>query len=457
MHVLLINIHRSPRALAGYYASAWAPMPPISLAYLAAALEQAGIEVSVYDDHVGRGDGARLEAAIRAAAPDLVGLSVVTAVAAELPRVTAAVRAAAPKSRIVAGNIHAQIYHAALLEAGLVDYVVHGEGEVTLVELARALARPGDDAAHVAGLSFWRDGHIVETPARPPVEDLDTLPFPAWHKFPMHAYRLLGFARVRDPGSLILGSRGCPYRCTYCSLAAMTSTRRCRSAVNIADEFEWLLARHGVRQPSFVDPIFPFDRKEALDFSAELIRRGLHKEQVWVTETRTDRVDLEMLQAMREAGLRRIMFGLEAADADALLRLRKGALADDAVRAVDDCRRAGVEVIGFFMLGVPGATRASMRRDMAYARRLDLDYVKHTVFVPYPGTPIWRELHAQGELLAPEDWARYTSYPTFSNPPVYLTKGLSTRDLIAAQAWAHASFYLRPRWLLRHAFGSRRP
>lgn len=451
MKVLLVNIHRPPSLLGGYYKRAAAQMPPITLAYLAAALEQAGIAVEIYDDCVAGGDGAALEAAIRKARPDIVGLSVVTAVMAEIGRVVGAIRRASPQARVILGNIHADIFYESLLRSGLADIVVHGEGELTLVELAQVLALPGADLSTVLGISYLRDGEVVSNDVRP-YADLDKLPFPAWHLFEREHYKILNFARVRDPGMLVLGSRGCPYKCTYCSLKVMGTVRRHRSMANIADECEMLYSRYGYVQPSFVDPIFPFGKKEGLAYAQEIISRGLHKKQVWITETRTDLVDFELLEALRESGLRRIMFGFETGDADELVSLKKGNQLDNAVKAVQACRKAGIEVVGFFMLGVPGATRASMQRNIDFAQQLDLDFAKYTVFVPYPGTAAYNELLEKGEILAPDDWRRYTSYPTRDTPPVYVPKGLDAETIIAYQRRAHRSFYLRPRMVYRQLF-----
>jgi anaerobic magnesium-protoporphyrin IX monomethyl ester cyclase len=450
MKVLLVHAHAEARTTAGYYRRFLAPMPPITLAYLAAVLERAGVDVSVYDDALAGGDPARFEAELRARGPDVVGLSVVTAAMPAVERLAGVVRAAQPGATIVMGNIHADVFASAILEAGLADVVVHGEGEVTVVELVEALASDAVDLSGVEGVSYRRDGQVVTTAPRPPIEDLDALPFPAWHLFEFERYRLFNFARVREPGTLVLGSRGCPYGCTYCSLRIMGARRRARSASNIADEFEYLYDRFGIRQPSFTDPIFPFDRGEGLAFADELIRRGLHRKQVWITETRTDRVDRELLEAMSEAGLRRIMFGFEAGTHGELAAIRKGVSADEGFEAVRAARAAGLQIIGFFMLGIPGSDRAALQQTIDYARALDVDFAKFTVFVPFPGTPVHAELLAAGRLDAPRDWERYTSYPTREVPPCYVPDGLTAEDLIEAQRRAYAAFYLRPRMAWRH-------
>lgn len=449
MDVLLVNPANRADLTAGHYRGMLAPMPPISLAYIAASLEAAGVRVRVVDEGVGAGPWGSLEQALRAVRPDVVGLSVVTQVMPDVERVVREVRAVSPSTRVVLGNLHASLYAEPLLRAGLADVVVHGEGDLTIVDVVAELSRPAPDLARVLGISFLEGDELRTTAMRPYIQDLDALPFPAWHLFPMERYRLFAFARVRDPGGLIQGSRGCPYRCSFCSLVVMGSTRRRRSAASIADECEYLYDRFGVVQPSFVDAIFPLGKKEGLDYAAELIRRGLHRKQVWITETRTDRVDLELLQALRESGLRRIMYGLETRAPAELAGIRKEVAADSGEEAVRLAHAAGIGVIGFFMLGIPGATRATLNDTIAYASSLGIDFAKFTVFVPFPGTAVHGELAAAGELCEPENWRRYTSYPTRENPPVYVPRGLTADDLIRAQRKAYAAFYLRPGMIAR--------
>ena len=453
MGVLLVNPGPTVALTAGYYRRMLAPMPPISLAYLAAALEEAGVDVRVHDDSVPGADEAALEATLRRLRPEVVGLSVVTALMPDVERLVHVIRRVAPEARVVLGNIHADIFAASLLRSGLADVIVHGEGEETLVELVRALSDGGATASAdldaVAGLSFVRDGEVVTTPRRPYVQDLDTLPFPAWHLFPIEHYRIFQFARVRDPGTLVLGSRGCPYGCTFCSLKIMGAKRRRRSAVNIVDELEHLHDRFGYVQPSFIDPIFPISHREGLEFAAEMVRRGLHRKQVWVTETRVDLVDLELLQALREAGLRRIMFGFEAGEQAQLDTVSKSSKLGQAQEAVALCRKAGVEIIGFFMLGIPGSNRASLQHTIDFACGLDIDFAKFSVFVPFPGTECYEELMRSGEIDEPTNWRRYTSYPTPAVPPSYLPRGVTTQDIIRAQRKAYTAFYLRPGMVYR--------
>ena len=421
-------------------------MPPITIAYLAAALEKAGIDVSFYDDVVNHGDEAALTAVLKTTKPDLVGISVVTGTVTGAERAANIVRKVAPETKIVMGNIHADLFYEQFLRTGLADFVVHEEGEATIVDLANEMAKMQPDFSQILGLSFMADGQTIRNAPRPFLEDLDSLPFPAWHLFPIDKYRIFNFARVKEPGTLVLGSRGCPFKCTFCSLVVnQASIRRKRSVKNIADEFEYLYDRFGYTQGSFVDPIFPFYKHEGLEFSQEMIKRGLHKKMVWITETRVDLVDDELLAAMYEGGLRRIMYGFETGTPEQLARIRKGAKVDRGIEAAKAAKRAGISVVGFFILGLPGSTVADNEQTIEYATRiLDIDFAKFTVFVPYPGTPDHRDLLANGEIPEPENWLRYSSYPTEDRPPAYLSPHLTVKDIIRLQKKAYMAFYMRP-------------
>jgi radical SAM superfamily enzyme YgiQ (UPF0313 family) len=449
MATLLINPTASIETAGGRFKGLLTAMPPIGLALLAARLRQQGRGVAVYDAFIGRGGPEGVAREARNRRPDVVGLPVVTPCATDVFAQAAAVRAASPGSVIVMGNIHADLFAHDILAQGLADIVVHGEAEDTIVDIDRAVVEKTDFAS-IPGISFRRGDEIVRTAERPQIEDLDSLPFPAWDLFPMEHYGLFKFAQVASPATLICGSRGCPYRCTFCSLHVMGPRRRKRSVPNIVDEIEWLHERFGMKQVAFVDPIFPISRKEGLQFADELIRRGLHRKVKWVTETRVDLLDEEMLRRGYESGLRRVMFGIEVGDDAVLESLKKRFVVDESRAAIALCRKVGVQTVGFFMVAVPGDTPQSIERTIDLAREVEPDFAKFTVFVPYPGTTDYDNLKGQGKLQGAEQWSRYTSYPTRENPPVYLPDGMSVDDVIRVHRRAFRRVYARPSTVWRH-------
>ena len=447
----MINTASSAEVTAGNYARLLAPMPPISLAYVAAALKQARIDVSVYDDYTERGGRDTLFDRIRKYSPDVVGLSCVTVTAPRTFEIAAEIRNDFPDIRIVMGNIHPSVFYEDILNRNLADAVVLGEGEVTAVKLVEAWAS-GGKLDEVKGIAFRDNGSVKTTGVQDFVADLDSLPFPAWELFPVNRYRIFSFASVKEPGTLILGSRGCPFNCTFCSLKIMGRRRRRRSSSNIADEFEYLHGRFGYVQPSFIDPIFPLSKKEAFEFSEELIKRGLEKKMIWITETRVDLVDEEMLKAMRRSGLRRIMYGFESGTQEGIDIIRKNFTVEQARKAVEATRRAGVEIIGFFMIGVPGDSVKSIEETIKFAASLDIDFAKFTVFSPFPGTAVYDEMLENGTIPPDADWEHYTNYPSKETPAVFIPQGVTNDDLIRLQRKALVKFYIRPKMIFRHLF-----
>ena len=426
-------------------------MPPISLAYVAAALEKSGNDVAVYDDYTCGGNRKLLFDFLETSQPQVVGLTCVTPTATRTYEICRAIRQRFPRMYLILGNIHPSVFYESILHDNIADIVVHSEAEESLPKTIRALEE-GEDLRSVRGISFRDNGGVVVTEPYPLIDNLDSIPFPAWHLFPRERYRIFNFASVKSPGVLILGSRGCPYNCTYCSLKIMGRKRRARSPKNIVDEIELLYDKYGYLQPSFIDPIFPFSRQEGIAFSREMIARGLHRKVVWITETRVDHVDEELLRTMRDAGLRRIMYGFEVGTEQTMESLQKRASISDALRAVEQTRRAGVEIIGFFMLGVPNDTRKTVEQTIRFAASLDIDFAKFTVFSPFPGTEAYNEFLRDGKIPHTYEWERFTNYPTRKNPPIFLPGTLTTHDIIRLQKRAFVKFYLRPGMIYRQLF-----
>ncbi len=451
MNVLLINPHTDSEATAGRYRRFLSPMPPISLAYVAAALDSAGIDVSVYDDYTTAGSREMLLENIGAVKPDIIGLSCVTPTAARTYEIAEDIRRAVPNVKIVMGNLHPSVYYKEIITKGLADAVVIGEGEVTFAELVKAW-ESGASPGGVKGIAYAENGEVAVTEPRPFMEDLDSLPYPAWRLFPIERYCMFNFARVRAPATLVLGSRGCPYGCNFCSLKIMGRRRRRRSTGNIADEFEFMNSEFGYRQLSFIDPIFPFSESEALEFSGELVRRGLQRKIAWITETRVDLVNEKMLKEMKEAGLARIIYGFETGTEEGLESIDKTFSVEQTRKAVADTRKAGIQIIGFFMIGVPGDTVGSIENTIKFARSLDIDFAKFTVFSPFPGTKIHDEMKGQGIIPDNPRWDQFTNYPTHSKPPIFLPEGVTNKDIVRLQKKAFISFYLRLSMIFKHVF-----
>lgn len=449
MRVLLINPSFEFKKL-GRFNRFMSPMPCIGLAYIAAVLEKNNIDVEIIDDFAMRMGITGILNIVKNKRADIVGISCLTPSAPIVFSIATSVKQYNSKIITVLGNVHASVFAEDILKTKAVDVIVHGEGEYAMLELTKA-AVENKDFSQIKGISFRKNGMIVQTPRREPMENLDELPFPSWHLFPFTKYGFLPFMDVKRPGLSILGSRGCPYRCTFCSLPNIGNKCRERDPIKIVDEFEYLINRFPVKQISFVDPIFPSSKKVGLEFCNEMIRRKLNNKIVWTCETRVDRVDRELLRAMRQAGCRRILYGLESGVQGLLDTVKKDFSLDNVKRAIKYTKEAGIQIAGVFMVGLPGETREMTQKTIGFAKELDLDFAKFAITVPFPGSELYENLTRSGKLKK-HDWGDFVSFNTNPDNLVYVPGEIEPEELIKMQQRGHRQFYLRPKIIFRQLF-----
>ncbi len=448
--VLIINPFSYPKISSGSYGKFITPMPPIGLAYLLAAVEKSGYSVVFYDDFIEKGNNEKIIKLLKKYRPKIIGLPLYTSpVVYRVQEIVAFARQLLPDSYIVLGNLHANYFAEDILKNKEADVVVLQEGEETIVELVKAIENklPFEN---VNGIVFRnQEGLIIKTAPRPYQEDLDKYPFPAWHLMPYKKYNMQEIGKIARTGVFMLSSRGCPYACPFCCLFIQGSKRRTRSVGNICDEIEWLIKKFKYQSFMFIDPTWPINKKEGVNFCQEMIKRGLHKKILWGTETRIDIMDQELLSMMYKAGCRKIMFGIETGSKSTQQSISKKQDFNKTKETIKLAHQEKLDTCGFFMMGFPNETKEDIEKTIDFALSLDLHFAKFAVFVPYPGTPLYEQMLKEG-LLDKRDlsnWNSYTTYPTLTNPPVFLDKQLTLKELLELQRKAHLKFYLRPRQL----------
>ncbi len=443
MRVLLINPAMNMQKL-GRFANLLEPMPPTGLAYIAGALQAHEVHVRCVDMFAEKLGVAEVVERARRFGPDLVGMTVLTPSAPICEKLVEGIRAVVPAARHVWGGIHAEVFAEEICRRHGVDFCVHQDGEITVTELVDALEEGSTDFSQIRGLT-WRspDGDAITNPQRPLHKDLDSLAYPAWNLLPIHRYGLLPFADFAKPALTMAGSRGCPYRCDYCSLIHTGGkTYRRRDPMKIVDEYEFLVERYGVRQIGFVDPIFPLVKKDLAPLCEEIARRGLDKRCNWLSETRADRLDPETCRIMYEGGCRRVLMGIESG-VDMLLGNVNKTLSTDKVReGVANARAAGIQTVGLFMLGMPGETPEMTRETIQFSIDLDLDFAKYAITVPFPGSKLFDDRWQKG--LYRDDWDNYTTFNPDPDALIYHPHGYDPAELVKMQQVAMRRFYLRP-------------
>ena len=417
----------------------------IGLAYLAAYLRQHGIEVRVLDCKALDLDHAAAAQAIADYHPEVLGGGPFTEEIHEAYRLCQAAKTIDPRITTVFGGPHASALPARTLgECAALDFVVCGEGEATLLDLVT-----GTDPARVNGAAWRRDGEIVVNDPRDQIEDVDSLPYPAWDLFPLDAYRGILTLHLREKINrpvlelAILSARGCPHRCNFCYKTYRGL--RNRDPVKVVDELEYDMKTFGASEFFFVEGTFAADRAQGLQICDEIVRRGLAPHIRWIVETRVNVVTEDLLARMKQAGCRQVDFGVETGDAEILRQTQKGTTLDQVRRAVALAKKAGLKVGCYFIIGHPNETRESIGRTYAFARELDPDLMNVGIMIPYPGTRV-RAMAEQGEggyRLVCDDWSAYTKQ---RGGPLEL-QTLSLKELQKIQSREYIAYYLRPRKL----------
>ena len=450
VRVLLINPAIRPEQF-GRFASLLEAMPCIGVAYIGTFLSRAGHDVRIYDDFALRGGEAEIQHVIERFQPNAIGVSVLTPVAPAVYAMLGRIRGKWPEIRLFAGNIHPDLFPEEALE--YVDAVVHGEGEQASVELLEAWSN-GKNGAGIPGISVLDGGRLESGPERALEKDLDSYPFPNWDLLPVNRYSLLPLGTVAKPIVAVAASRGCPYRCTYCALENQGKIYRKRSVGNVVDEIEYDVRQFGVKQIGFMDPIFPMGRKHAIEFSQEMIRRGLNEKVVWLSELRTDSVDREALEWLKKSGCRRLVFGIESGVDSLLKTVNKKNKASVSRETIRHCREVGITTVGLFMIGLPGETPAQTQETIEYACSLDLDFAKFAITVPFPGSEIFEQMRADGRLNR-TDWENYTTFNPDIRNIVIASRVQDPAQLLEALRDATFRFYMRPRLIARQLFSIR--
>ena len=393
------------------------PLPPLSLSYLAGVLKQEGIEVKILDFLVTHYHPGKLRRELEEYRPQLVGATCVTLNYPIARRMLKVCKAFDSHIFTVVGGPHVTFApEETLLQSPWIDAIVIGEGEKTLVELAKAVVED-KDIHRVAGIAFADRGMVVKTAPQAPIENLDQLPLPARELLPMARYRALG-----TPCTVIT-SRGCPFRCIFCSGRQMFGPKvRFRSPELVVDEIEKLQRDFGLAKINIVDDTFTANRRHAEAVCEEMLRRNLKMK--WSVFARVDRISEDLARLMNRAGCDWVLFGVESADEGILKTIRKGITPDEVRRGVKIAAEAGINVFNSFIFGLPGESRDTALKSLAFGDELYHKYGAKYGFhmlSPLPGTELYERAKEYGVRILSRNWARYNA-----NEPITETATMST-------------------------------
>jgi len=320
---------------------------------------------------------------------------------------------------------------------GIIDIVCRGEFDYSTKELCE-----GREWDRVDGISFIRDGKIVHTPDRPPITDLDALPFvaPIYRRdLPIKEYIIPHF---KNPYVSIYSSRGCPSHCIYCLWPQTISGRsmRVRSPRNVFEEISWIVKNiPEMRELSFDDDTFTADRKHAREIAGLIKPLGIS----WTINARAN-TDYDTLKILREAGLRHVVVGFESGNDQILKNIKKGITVSQSVKFAKDCKELGLSIHGAFIMGLPGETKDTIRQTIEFAKQLDLNSIQASLASPYPGTEFYSLCKQNGWISSDNFIDNSGHQKCVINYP-----NLSSTEIFNSVEEFYNKFYFRPKYIMR--------
>ncbi len=415
---------------------------PLGLAQLAGCLEEAEIPVDILDANASKIGWQKLEPAIAGTQPDLIGMTVYTPHVPEVARAVEVARQAAPEATIVLGGPHVTFTaEETLTTMPGADVVVRGEGDEILVELVRAL-EAGDGLEGVPGLTYRRNGQIVENPAPPPL-DASQLPMPAFHLLPMERYH---FASLGGPFATVIASRGCPFRCTFCSEWPFWGGgwRPCDPEL-VVEQLDVLVNRYKRKNIWFGDDCFNVDGDHMAAICEGILQRGIDVN--WYYQGRADLVvkHQQLLPLLRQAGNRMVQIGIEASNdeqREALNKQLSTKMVEEAVRLL---RQNDIVCQGMQIVGLPTDTPQAFEQKVRLVNRLDVDFPVFLVYTLFPGAPDYDKAIKEGWIEPPSDYSRHDMAHVLMP-----TQSMNAQEIWGYTRWAWTTVYLHPVRLARN-------
>ena len=391
--------------------------PPLGIMYLSSVLKEMGHAVSMTDQcHPEYSDESFVDS-LRRERPDMVGISFLSNMCYPAARnLSRRIKAALPATKIVYGGVFSTINaRRIVVTEKSVDIVARGEGEGIIRDLAEGL----DELGAIPGITFRsKTDEVIETPDRPGIANLDSIPFPDREGLDINYVASLPLdvpAVIWDrPYTSIVSSRGCAFGCTYCNCPTFSGKKcRVRSAGNVLKELEEIHGK-GYGAFTFVDDNFLLDPKRVTDICNGMVDQGLSFK--WACEGRAEPKVNGVFDELSKAGCDLVMFGIESGSQRVLNGMNKKTKIGNIEDAVGRAKDAGIGIIhGFFIVGSPGETVEEVRQTFAFAEQIDINSFNFNSLTAFRGTPLWQDAVARGLVDEEKDWDKM--FPVHSIHP----------------------------------------
>lgn len=417
-----------------------ATRPSLGISYIASYLDYHGIKVKIFDANFHSWSPQQTVEKVLEFKPDLIGLTSMTHEISMGHGIASLLKKRLHHVPIVIGGCHVTALPRETLEEFInFTYGIYGEGEQTMLSLVRYLENENAETVHeINGLVYRHAQGITVNPPRKRLssDELDKLPYPAFHHYYSHKTALAG----KNEHYVIISSRGCPYNCAFCMQVLGRQVRR-RSPQNVVAEIEFAIDRYGVHTVYFLDEILLFNDQLTYDTLELMIKHHLPSHIRWRGLTRINFVNEKLINKAKEAGCFALEVGIESGSNEVLKRINKQITTEQAAEAVRIIKKAGIAVDANFILGHPLETIETVKTTMRFAAKLNPTTVAIGIMTPYPGTKVYEmALHGEGGYrLLTKDWSKYDKY----GGKALELEGLPIQELEKWQRRALLYFYLR--------------
>jgi len=444
MKILLIN---PPYDIENYYGNLSKMafiFPPVGLTYLAGFVREKGHEVCIYDFQIEERNFSNF---LKNFKPDIVGITCQTALFYNTLKLAKEIKQQFPKVPVLVGGAHASYRSHDFFESPDIDVAVRGEGEITLAELANHYQNKTLELQDIRGITFRKEGKIIDNLPRELIENLDILPIPAIDLLPLEKYHTSPDNYLGKGVGLITTTRGCPFNCVFCACKlAFERTYRKRNLDKVFEEIKYYIDNYNISQLFIMDDCFALDKKRTIEFCDRMIKTGYNKKVLWWCQTRVDLVDEELLKKMRAGGCKILSFGIESGVQKILDTISKRVTLEQIKKTIKLTKKMGLESRGSFIIGLPEETFWDSLKTIFFALSLPLIQAKFGLATPYPGTKLWDIALEEGQVKEKgEDWNRFTQMAAYTKyNPSYIARGRKFWELKMLQKVANIVFYFKP-------------